>query len=147
MSLLSVDVSQNGDIKNVDSSSSVFEMEEFDFSRLPDRPRTLNMERQRSFDERSLVDIPMGLSPHPPSRADNFNRVLDHLDSIFSPSRRSGLNTPRSHFGYEPHPMTAEAWETLRRSLVYFRGRPVGTIAALDNSEEKLNYDQVKACV
>lgn len=143
MSLLSVDVSQNGGIKNVDSSTSVFEMEEFDFSRLPDRPRTLNMERQRSFDERSLAEIPMGLSPHPPSRAENFNRVLDHSDSIFSPDRRSGLNTPRSLFGYEPHPMTAEAWETLRRSLVYFRGRPVGTIAALDNSEEKLNYDQV----
>ncbi|KAL2512374.1 putative alkaline/neutral invertase B [Abeliophyllum distichum] len=143
MSLLSVDVSQNGSIKNVDSSSSVFEMEEFDFSRLPDRPRNLNMERQRSFDERSLAEIPMVLSPHPPSRADNFNRVLDHLDGIYSPGRKSGFNTPRSHFGYEPHPMTAEAWETLRRSLVYFRGRPVGTIAALDNSEEKLNYDQV----
>ena len=40
--------------------------------------------------------------------------------------------------------MIAEAWETLRRSLVYFRGQPVGTIAALDSSEEKLNYDQVK---
>jgi hypothetical protein len=38
----------------------------------------------------------------------------------------------------------AEAWEALRRSLVYFRGEPVGTIAALDNSEEQVNYDQVK---
>ncbi|KAL4360436.1 hypothetical protein GQ457_04G000330 [Hibiscus cannabinus] len=39
--------------------------------------------------------------------------------------------------------MVAEAWEALRRSLVYFRGQPVGTIAALDNTEENLNYDQV----
>lgn len=44
----------------------------------------------------------------------------------------------------DPQPMISEAWETLRHSLVNFRGVPVGTIAALDNSEEKLNYDQVK---
>ncbi|XP_042012608.1 probable alkaline/neutral invertase B [Salvia splendens] len=53
-----------------------------------------------------------------------------------------------SHFGYgmmasDPHPMIAEAWDDLRRALVYFRGQPVGTIAALDSSDEKLNYDQV----
>ena len=46
---------------------------------------------------------------------------------------------------FEPHPMFAEAWEGLRRSLVFFRGKPVGTIAALDNSDEELNYDQVMA--
>jgi hypothetical protein len=39
----------------------------------------------------------------------------------------------------------AEAWDALRRSLVVFRGQPVGTIAALDNTGEQLNYDQVKA--
>ncbi|KAK6143423.1 hypothetical protein DH2020_023771 [Rehmannia glutinosa] len=147
MSTLTVDVSQNGCIKNVDSSSSVPELDEYDFSRLPHRPRNLNLERQRSFDERSLTDLPLGLSPHPPSRADNFFRAFDHLDSAFSPGRRSGYNTPTSQFGYgqnyEPHPMIAEAWDNIRRSLVYFRGRPVGTIAALDNSDEKLNYDQV----
>jgi hypothetical protein len=37
-----------------------------------------------------------------------------------------------------------EAWEALRKSVVYFRGQPVGTIAATDHaSEEVLNYDQV----
>jgi hypothetical protein len=61
-----------------------------------------------------------------------------------SPGRRSGFNTPLSQFGFETHPTVAEAWEALRRSLVYFRGEPVGTIAALDNSEEQVNYDQVK---
>lgn len=41
-------------------------------------------------------------------------------------------------------PMMADAWENLRRSLVYFHGRPVGCIAALDSSnEEALNYNQV----
>ncbi|KAL6531872.1 hypothetical protein OROMI_028235 [Orobanche minor] len=148
MTTLTVDVTQNGHCsKNTDSSSSVAELEEYDFSRLPNRPRNLNLERQRSCDQRSLTDLPLGLSPHPPSRAETFFRAFDHLDSAFSPGKRSGFNTPTSQFGYgqayEAHPMVAEAWDNIRRSLVYFRGRPVGTIAALDNSDEKLNYDQV----
>ncbi|EFJ13528.1 hypothetical protein SELMODRAFT_111393 [Selaginella moellendorffii] len=52
--------------------------------------------------------------------------------------------TPRSPLHpYEPNPMIAEAWDSLRKSLVYFRGKPVGTIAALDPNEEALNYNQV----
>ncbi|KAI5077284.1 hypothetical protein GOP47_0007108 [Adiantum capillus-veneris] len=39
--------------------------------------------------------------------------------------------------------MFAEAWDLLHKSLVMFRGKPVGTIAANDHSEEALNYDQV----
>ncbi|KAM7493528.1 hypothetical protein LguiB_028137 [Lonicera macranthoides] len=40
--------------------------------------------------------------------------------------------------------MVAEAWDSLRQSLVFFRDQPVGTIAAYDHaSEEVLNYDQV----
>lgn len=37
----------------------------------------------------------------------------------------------------------SEAWKALRRSLVYLRGKPVGTIAALDvdDSSDKSNYD------
>ncbi|KAK3001090.1 hypothetical protein RJ639_021463 [Escallonia herrerae] len=145
MSTLSADVTQNGSIRNVDSSCSMAEIEEYDFSRLPDRPKNLNMEKQRSFDERSLIDMPLGLSPHLSSRAENPSRVIDQFDSIFMPGRMSGgFNTPRSQFRFEPHPMISEAWDSLRRTLVYFRGQPVGTIAALDSSEEKLNYDRVK---
>lgn len=139
------DMSQNGGIKYVSSTNSVQELEEYDFSRLPSRPRNLNLDRQRSFDERSLTDLPMGLSPYPSSRAENNCRPFDNL---FSPGRRSGYNTPTSQcMGFEPHPMVSEAWDNLRRSLVVFRGQPVGTIAALDNSDEKLNYDQVKTLV
>jgi hypothetical protein len=47
------------------------------------------------------------------------------------------LRTPR-------HPIVIDAWELLRRSLVYFRGRPVGTIAASDPTKDSLNYNQVK---
>ena len=86
----------------------------------------------------------MGLSPHPFFRnADNSFRFMDHPDGVFTPGRRSGFNTPRSPNVFETHPMVAEAWESLRRSLVFFRGQPVGRIAGLDSSEENLNYDQV----
>ncbi|KAF3620943.1 putative alkaline/neutral invertase B [Capsicum chinense] len=136
-------ISNNDDsIRNIDSFNSVAELEDIDFSRLP-RPRNLNIERQGSYDERSYTDTQLGFSPHPPSRAENFFRALEHFDSILSPSKRSEFTTPRSPFGQGPHPMIAEAWDSLRRTLVYFRGQPVGTIAALDNSDEKLNYDQV----
>lgn len=140
---LSVDVNQNGNVKNADSSFTVDDIDDIDFSKLLEKPRPLNIERLRSLDERSLTE----LTGSPQLRnADNASRVHDHADYVISPSvgRRSGYNTPRSQNGFESHPMVGEAWDALRRSLVYFRGQPVGTIAAVDNSEEKLNYDQVK---
>ncbi|XP_019157484.1 PREDICTED: probable alkaline/neutral invertase B [Ipomoea nil] len=137
MPMLPSDTSQSDGLKNIGSASSIPELEGFDFSRLPDGPRNLNIERQSSWDERSLT------SPLPPSIPDFIYRSAEHFDSVFSP-KRSGYTSPMSPFGYETHPMFADAWENLRRSLVYFRGQPVGTIAALDNSgDEKLNYDQV----
>lgn len=38
--------------------------------------------------------------------------------------------------------LVKEAWELVERSLVYYRGRPVGTVAACDSSMDALNYDQ-----
>ena len=35
-----------------------------------------------------------------------------------------------------------EAWELLEKSIIYYRGRPVGTIAAQDPDIAALNYDQ-----
>lgn len=139
MPMLPSDTSHSDGLKNIGSASSIPELEGFDFSRLPDGPRNLNIERQSSWDERSLT------SPLPPSIPDFIYRSAEHFDSAFSPKRSgySGYTSPMSPFGYETHPMFADAWENLRRSLVYFRGQPVGTIAALDNSDEKLNYDQV----
>ncbi|KAL3513368.1 hypothetical protein ACH5RR_026085 [Cinchona calisaya] len=123
-------------LRNVSSHCSISGMDDFDLSKLldkPDKPR-LNIERQRSFDERSLSELSIGLS-----------RALDTYDTAYSPGR-SALNTPASSArnSFEPHPMVAEAWEALRQSLVYFRDQPVGTIAAYDHfSEEVVNYDQV----
>lgn len=132
MSVTSADMTHNDSLNNGDCDT------DFDFSKLQDKPRHLNLERQRSFDERSLAEA----SPRYSSRLENGLRQID-LESVFSPSRRSSFNTPRSQIGFEPHPMFLEAWESLRKTMVYFRGQPVGTIAALDNSDEKLNYDQV----
>jgi hypothetical protein len=38
-----------------------------------------------------------------------------------------------------------EAWEALRKAVMYHRGKPIGTIAAttLDPLEDALNYNQV----
>lgn len=36
----------------------------------------------------------------------------------------------------------ASAWEALEKSILYYQGRPVGTVAAFDVSVEALNYDQ-----
>jgi hypothetical protein len=38
--------------------------------------------------------------------------------------------------------LVKEAWELLEASIVYYRGRPVGTVAARDLTVEALNYDQ-----
>ncbi|HLP91919.1 MAG TPA: glycoside hydrolase 100 family protein [Nostocaceae cyanobacterium] len=35
-----------------------------------------------------------------------------------------------------------EAWQALENSIISYRGRPVGTVAAYDSSVEALNYDQ-----
>ncbi|CAJ1976807.1 unnamed protein product [Sphenostylis stenocarpa] len=121
-------------MRKISSHCSISEMDDFDLSRLLDKPR-LNIERQRSFDERSLSELSIGL---PRAGLDNYE--------TYSPGGRSGFNTPASSTrnSFEPHPMVADAWESLRKSLVYFRSQPVGTIAAVDHqSEEVLNYDQV----
>ncbi|CAD6257952.1 unnamed protein product [Miscanthus lutarioriparius] len=108
-----------------------------DLSRLIiDRPQRFTLERKRSFDEQSWSEL--------------SHRNNDGFDSVLqSPAFPSGgFDSPFSigtHFGGGgPHPLVNEAWEALRKSVVYFREQPVGTIAAVDHaSEEVLNYDQV----
>jgi Alkaline and neutral invertase len=125
-----------GGMKKAPSHTSIVEQDDFDLSRLLDKPR-LNIERQRSFDDRSVSEFSIG---------GNIKAGMDGYDPVYSPGILSGLDTPLSSArnSFEPHPMVGEAWEALRRSLVYFKGQPVGTIAAYDHaSEEVLNYDQV----
>lgn len=123
MSSLSTNVEENGTkgIRAVNSLCSISELNDQDLlALLLDRPR-LNFERKKSYDEKSFGDL-----------------------SLYD--GRSGRNTPVFSIrdSSETHPIIPEAWEALRRSQVYFRGQPVGTIAAYDHaSEEVLNYDQV----
>ena len=35
-----------------------------------------------------------------------------------------------------------EAWKLLEDSIIYYQGRPIGTLAAQDPALEALNYDQ-----
>jgi hypothetical protein len=58
-------------------------------------------------------------------------------------SPRSSFNTLPSVSGLQ-HPMVHEAEDLLQKSMIYFRGKPIGTIAAIqDGTEEALNYNQV----
>ncbi|KAJ0791435.1 putative beta-fructofuranosidase [Helianthus annuus] len=136
MSVASVDLTQNDSVKSMDSDDNI------DFSKLLDKPRHLNIERQRSLDEKSLVEA----TPRHPLIAKN-GRHMD-FENVFSPSKRSSFNSCNAQYGLEPHLMFVEAWDALRKTMVYFRGQPVGTIAALDNnSDEKLYYDQVRRVI
>lgn len=129
-----MDSNREGGLRNVSSvCSQLSDMDDYDFSRLHDKPR-INIERKRSFDERSFSELSIGHS-----RIENF-------EYAHSSGGRSGMDTPASSTrnSFEPHPMVADAWDSLRRSIVDFRGQPVGTVAACDHaSEEVLNYDQV----
>ncbi|KAJ4790299.1 Neutral/alkaline invertase [Rhynchospora pubera] len=125
-----------GGMRREPSYASMVEQDDFDLSRLLDKPK-LNIERQRSFDDRSMSEFSIG---------GNLKVGMDGYDPVYSPGIRSGFDTPLSSVrnSFDPHPIVAEAWEALRRSVVYFKGQPVGTIAAYDHaSEEVLNYDQV----
>ncbi|KAG7586739.1 Glycosyl hydrolase family 100 protein [Arabidopsis thaliana x Arabidopsis arenosa] len=111
-------------IRAVNSVCSISELTDEDLlSRLLDRPR-LKLERKKSYEEMSL----------------------SLYDSAHSLDGRSGWDTPVFSMkdSSDLNPMVTEAWEALCRSQVYFREKPVGTIAAYDHaSEDVLNYDQV----
>lgn len=129
MAPIALDGGQKGSVKSLETVGTIFEKEDYDLLKLLDRARPINVERNECYDERAFNEF--------------SSRILDHLDNVSTPGRRSGFNTPRSNTYIESHPMIADAWDALKRSMVYFREQPVGTIAALDHSVEELNYDQV----
>ncbi len=38
--------------------------------------------------------------------------------------------------------LIAEAWQNLEKAIIYYHGRPIGTVAALEPGSEAVNYDQ-----
>ncbi|WCJ35101.1 Plant neutral invertase family protein [Euphorbia peplus] len=123
----------NGSVKCLETASSISENDDSDHTlkSLQIKPRN-----NRSFDERSFT------SEHSMSFSPRFIYRINHPDQ--NGGRRSDFSSPFSSiYDFESHPMVGEAWDSLRRSLVFYRAQPVGTIAALDHSVEDLNYDQV----
>jgi Alkaline and neutral invertase len=121
-------------MRNTPSSLfSITELDDFYSSHLSRTPR-LNIERKISLDDCSI--------------SGNLRQVDSHenMSQMDGVGHKAGFDTPRSVSDnvFEPHPTVVAAWEALRKSIVYFRGQPVGTVAACDTAtEEALNYDQV----
>ncbi|KAG8064518.1 hypothetical protein GUJ93_ZPchr0004g40134 [Zizania palustris] len=136
-----------GGMRKASSHASMAgEPDDFDLTRLLNHRPRINVERQRSFDDRSLADLSISGAA---SRGGGWGGYMESYESMYySPGggQRSFCGTPASstRLSFEPHPLVFEAWDALRRSLVCFRGQPLGTIAAVHHSsDEVLNYDQV----
>lgn len=137
-------------MRKASSHASLADPDDFDLTRLLNHRPRINVDRQRSFDDRSLSEL--SLAGTGGGRAGwgggGGGTMMESYESMYSPGGglRSLCGTPASstRLSFEPHPLVGEAWEALRRSLVSFRGQPLGTIAAVDHSAgEVLNYDQV----
>ncbi|GAU49689.1 hypothetical protein TSUD_91890 [Trifolium subterraneum] len=100
---------------------------------------TANMDR--NYDSISSMDA-VYFSTVVRSRSD-LSRVDESSSDQADPHLHNTTLLTKISLPLDPHPMISQAWESLKQSIVCFRGVPVGTIAALDNSDEKLNYDRV----
>ncbi|KAF7153715.1 hypothetical protein RHSIM_Rhsim01G0174500 [Rhododendron simsii] len=87
-------------------------------------------------DKAAMVLLLMKPSPS----AANMDQIFDPIVSPASGRVQGGHVASSSDNSTS---MMEEAWERLKKSFVYFKGRPVGTLAALDPSAEALNYNQV----
>ncbi|GJN27599.1 hypothetical protein PR202_gb15633 [Eleusine coracana subsp. coracana] len=134
-------------MRKASSHASLADPDDFDLTRLLNHRPRINVDRQRSFDDRSLSEL-SATGGRGGWGGGGGGGGMESYESMYSPGGglRSLCGTPASstRFSFEPHPLVGEAWEALRRSLVCFRGQPLGTIAAVDHSAgEVLNYDQV----
>jgi hypothetical protein len=138
-------------MRKASSQASLADPDDFDLTRLLNHKPRINVERQRSFDDRSLSEISLPGAAASRGGWGYYGGAagVESYESMYSPGGglRSYCGTPASstRLSFEPHPLVGEAWDALRRSLVSFRGQPLGTIAAVDHStDEVLNYDQVR---
>jgi len=103
------------------------------------RTRMHHIERHRSCVV-TLSDIELnGLQPPRLHQTIDISKIPG--GSQCSLHEETPTDTNASH----RHAIADAAWEALKRSIVYFRGQPIGTVAAIDKSQgAALNYDQVK---
>nr|CAB3448695.1 unnamed protein product [Digitaria exilis] len=121
--------------------SEITEMTEdanHDSPKLEKRTRMHHIERHRSCVV-TLSDMELNDS-YP-------RRLLQTLEVSKSPGGGSQCSlheeTPTDTNASHRHAIADAAWEALKRSIVYFRGQPIGTVAAIDKSQgAALNYDQ-----
>ncbi|TVU33562.1 hypothetical protein EJB05_25387 [Eragrostis curvula] len=101
-----------------------------DSSKIEKRTRMHHIERHRSCVV-TLSDIELNDLP---------SKSPGGAGTQCSPREETPTDTNASH----RHAITDVAWEALKKSMVYFRGQPIGTVAAIDKSQgAALNYDQV----
>ncbi|XWS46256.1 hypothetical protein CRYUN_Cryun14cG0049000 [Craigia yunnanensis] len=91
-------------------------------------------EKESKPENASVAQMSLKPCPSLGTSFDNFE-----LNSILSAIRSTG-SPPGSG---ENGAMMEEAWERLQKSYVYYKGKPVGTLAAMDPIAEALNYNQV----
>eukprot|EP00249_Psilotum_nudum_P031547 c45794_g1_i1 orf=2-394(-) len=122
--LLSLDTFQDGIAVDMEPNRNGVDNAAFNCMLVHEvKPRPVNTSRESElFDEKHLSDLASaGMSPRHHPRPLETVKSSDCLEALLSPSMRSSCGTPRSaRPSFEPHPMVADAWENLRRSLVYF---------------------------
>ncbi|KAJ0015217.1 hypothetical protein Pint_20416 [Pistacia integerrima] len=72
----------------------------------------------------------MSLKPYP-----SVGTSLEIYDYLMRSNNDGGENNGAA--------MIEEAWERLKKSYVYFKGKPLGTFASMNPMAEALNYNQV----
>ncbi|TYI14841.1 hypothetical protein ES332_A08G149100v1 [Gossypium tomentosum] len=127
--------SNQREIGKEESSKSEEENESTD--KLDKPMKTLRVQSNENISKSNNANVAqMSLKPSPSVGSSLENLELDSL----LPAVRS-VDSPLG--STENGAMLEEAWEGLQKSYVYYKGKPVGTLAAMDPIAEALNYNQV----
>ncbi|XVF80251.1 hypothetical protein PTKIN_Ptkin15bG0056200 [Pterospermum kingtungense] len=94
--------------------------------------KTVRLANKGNISDNNASEPQMSLKPCP-SLGTCFESL--ELNSIWSTIRSDGSGDDGA--------MMEEAWEKFLKSYVYYKGKPVGTLAAMDPIAEALNYNQV----
>ncbi|PPD75878.1 hypothetical protein GOBAR_DD27197 [Gossypium barbadense] len=117
--------------------SSKLEEENESTDKLDKPMKTLRVQSNENISKSNNANVAqMSLKPSPSVGSSLENLELDSL----LPAVRS-VDSPLG--STENGSMLEEAWEGLQKSYVYYKGKPVGTLAAMDPIAEALNYNQV----
>ncbi|CAK7348694.1 unnamed protein product [Dovyalis caffra] len=115
----------------VSEESPVISLQKVVGGRTPEKDEKTVMVQRNEFESDNAKST--ALKPCP-----SVGVKLDLLDlNISQRLNGGGLLSP------ECCTMVEEAWERLKKSYVHFKGKPVGTLAAMDTSADALNYNQV----